>query len=340
MTSPLVSVLIPAYNAAPWISQTLECVLAQSGPAKEIIVVDDGSTDDTVAVARCYEAQGVQVYTQQNSGAAAARNHAFNKSTGTYIQYIDADGLLAPDKIEVQMKRFAAMGYPQDILLSGRFAFFTHQPGDQESENIPLYKDFPNPLDWIDVAWNQGYFITVHGWLTPRHLIENAGPWNETLSVNDDGEFFGRVVLQSKGVYHCDNARAYYRKVSGSLSKTVSSTALTSILEAAHLYEKALLSTADTPATRHTCANVYMRILHFFYPAHYKALLPAEAAVKRLGGGSLKLMGNGRVRFMEGLIGWKATRRLILFLQENQLNPRAVLKKAGISLKDNKNKYT
>lgn len=333
------SVLIPAYNSGNWIEETLESVLAQTYPHIEIIVVDDGSTDNTLEIARQYEARGVRVYTQPNSGASAARNHAFRNSRGRYIQYLDADDLLAPDKIEQQMRRFAELGYPQNILISGRFAFFANQPGDHESENIPLYKDFPNPLGWIDIAWNQGYYITIHGWLTPRALVEIAGPWNETLSVNDDGEFFGRVVLVSSAVYYCDNARVYYRKVAGSLSKTVSKSALDSTLQTAALYEKHLLAKEDTPQTRTICANVYMRILHFHYPEHYPYLLPVEETVKRLGGATIKLMGNKRVRFMEQWIGWKKTRRLILFLQKNKLNPRAILKILGIHLRDNKNKY-
>ncbi|RYD51972.1 MAG: glycosyltransferase [Sphingobacteriales bacterium] len=336
----LVSILIPAYNAAPWLAQALDCALEQTWLAKEIIVVDDGSNDKTLEVARAYESRGVKVFSQLNSGASTARNYAFRESKGDYIQYLDADDLMAPDKIEKQMVRLNEEGYPKDILVSGRFAYFSEYPGDLESEHIPLYKDFTDPLEWVEIAWNQGYFIHVAGWLTPRNLIESAGSWNESLSLNDDGEFFGRLVLASRGILYCNNARTYYRKVTGSLSKSVSDKALQSLLQTAFLYEKHLLCKKDTPQTRLTCANVYMRILHFYYPNYYRQLLPAETAAKRLGGGSLRLMGNKRVQFVEQLIGWKATRRLILFLQEKKLNPRAIVRKIGIQLPDNRNKYT
>src|SRR5689334_11048168 len=99
----LVSILIPAYNAERWLAETLESALSQSWDRKEIIVVDDGSKDATLLVARSFEKRGVRVVTQANQGAAIARNRAFELSQGEYIQWLDADDLLAPDKIERQM---------------------------------------------------------------------------------------------------------------------------------------------------------------------------------------------------------------------------------------------
>ena len=96
----LVSILIPAYNAERWLGATIESALAQTWPAKEIIVVDDGSTDRTLAVARGFGDRGVQVITQANRGAAAARNTALRAARGAWIQFLDADDLLNPRKIE------------------------------------------------------------------------------------------------------------------------------------------------------------------------------------------------------------------------------------------------
>src|SRR5271154_2710278 len=100
---PLVSILIPAYNAEAWISDTLRSAIAQTWEPKEIIVVDDGSTDRTLAVARQFESDRLTVVTQKNQGAAATRNNAFLLSKGEYIQYLDADDLMAPDKIARQL---------------------------------------------------------------------------------------------------------------------------------------------------------------------------------------------------------------------------------------------
>ena len=79
---PLISILIPAYNAQAWISDTLRSALAQTWEPKEIIVVDDGSTDRTLAIARRFESSQLRVVTQKNQGAAAARNTALSLSKG------------------------------------------------------------------------------------------------------------------------------------------------------------------------------------------------------------------------------------------------------------------
>ena len=123
--NPLVSILIPAYNAQEWISDTLQSALAQTWRRKEIIVVDDGSKDQTSAVARRFEPSGVQVFTQENRGAAAARNTAFALSHGDYIQWLDADDLLSPDKIAHQMAALAKNGNRRIVLSSawGRFLY-------------------------------------------------------------------------------------------------------------------------------------------------------------------------------------------------------------------------
>jgi glycosyltransferase involved in cell wall biosynthesis len=100
---PLVSILIPAYNAAPFLAETVRSALAQTWERKEIIIVDDGSKDETVAVARQFESAGVKVVTQPNQGAAATRNNLFKLAQGDYIQWLDADDLLSPEKIARQM---------------------------------------------------------------------------------------------------------------------------------------------------------------------------------------------------------------------------------------------
>src|SRR5258708_4364352 len=99
---PLVSILIPAYNAQKWIVATIESAIAQTWGRKEIIIVDDGSTDQTLAVARRFASKDILVVTQKNQGASAARNHAFSLSQGDYIQWLDADDLLSANKIAKQ----------------------------------------------------------------------------------------------------------------------------------------------------------------------------------------------------------------------------------------------
>src|SRR5215831_1052558 len=127
-----VSILIPVYNSAAYLEQTLQSALNQSWQMREIVVVDDGSTDESVVIAKAYAEKGlIKFFQQANGGACKARNRAFAESTGDYIQYLDADDLLAPDKIEIQMKRLA--GSAMNVC-NGRWGrFYTDDP---HNENI------------------------------------------------------------------------------------------------------------------------------------------------------------------------------------------------------------
>ena len=107
---PLVSILVPAYNSEEWIGDSIRSALAQTWQRKEIIVVDDGSRDRTAEAARRFASKEVKVVSTENRGAAAARNHALQLSQGDYIQWLDADDLLSPDKIERQLAALGKLG--------------------------------------------------------------------------------------------------------------------------------------------------------------------------------------------------------------------------------------
>src|SRR5579863_1190109 len=123
---PLVSILIPAYNAENFLTETLQSALAQTWENKEIVIVDDGSKDGTLALARSFESDIVKVYTHKNQGASATRNKAFSLCHGDYIQWLDADDLLAPDKIARQMEALGDTANPK-TLLSGEWGSFMHR---------------------------------------------------------------------------------------------------------------------------------------------------------------------------------------------------------------------
>src|SRR6267378_3350936 len=123
---PLVSILIPAYNAEHWIAYTLQSAVEQTWPHKEIIVVDDGSTDRTAEVARRFASKNVKVVSTENQGLSAAVNYAYRLCQGDYIQELDADDILAPDKIERQLAALRETDSKR-ILLSGPWAYFYYQ---------------------------------------------------------------------------------------------------------------------------------------------------------------------------------------------------------------------
>src|SRR5271168_2703327 len=97
---PLVSISIPAYNSQEWVADSIGSAMGQTWPRKEIIVVDDGSRDQTTQVARRFASNEVTVVTVANQCATTARNHALSLSRGDFIQRLDADDILALDKVE------------------------------------------------------------------------------------------------------------------------------------------------------------------------------------------------------------------------------------------------
>src|SRR5215208_7628052 len=119
VASPLVSVVIPCYNQAHFLGEAIESVLAQSYPYFEIIVVDDGSPDDTSEVAARYPE--VRLVRQENQGVSGARNSGFARSEGEYVVFLDADDRLLPEALEAHLEHLEA--HPECAFVSGRYKF-------------------------------------------------------------------------------------------------------------------------------------------------------------------------------------------------------------------------
>jgi glycosyltransferase involved in cell wall biosynthesis len=207
---PLVSILIPAYNAERWIVDTVRSALAQTWPRKEIIIVDDGSTDQTLAVARQFASRNLSVITQANQGASAARNKALELCQGDYVQWLDADDLLAPDKIAHQMQRLCDCA-SKWTLLSSAWAYFIYRPHRARFIPTPLWCDL-SPVEWLSRKMGQNLHMQTATWLVSRELTEAAGPWDTRLSLDDDGEYFCRVVLASNAIRFVADAKVFYRQ--------------------------------------------------------------------------------------------------------------------------------
>ncbi len=206
---PLVSICIPVFNSEKWIRETVMSAVNQTWVRKEIIVVDDGSTDKTLHILGELNTFGIKVYSQENKGACSARNHAFSESNGDFIQWLDSDDLLAPDKIELQLKE---VNYTQKTktLLSSSFSRFYSNP--TKTKFIPniLWQDL-EPREWLIKHLNDQAIMYPHAWLVSRSLTEIAGEWNESLRLNQDGEYFCRVVAASDHVKFVPGSKCYYR---------------------------------------------------------------------------------------------------------------------------------
>lgn len=308
MSEPLVSILIPCHNAAQWLAQTLESALAQTHPHCEVIVVDDGSTDTSSEVAARFASRGVRLFRQPQSGAAAARNAAITHARGDYFQFLDADDLLHPDKIARQLSRLECE--PVGRVASAAWAGFRQQPAEAVLSAEPVWRDAA-PIDWLVLSWDGGGMMHPAAWLTPRAVAERAGLWNETLSLDDDGEYFCRVLLASSGVCFCPEARSYYRRhVGGSLSHAKSPAAWRSSHEVCRLIQTAALAIEDSPRVRHACAMNHLRFAFRAWPYARELARLSLAEAKKLDPAARMPGAGTRFNLVARLLGWRAARML------------------------------
>jgi glycosyltransferase involved in cell wall biosynthesis len=261
---PLVSILIPAFNAEAWIADTIKSAIAQNWPRKEIIIVDDGSTDKTLSVARQFESKGVVVVAQQNQGSAAARNHAFSLSQGDYIQWLDADDLLSPDKVARQIAAAQRCGSAR-TLFSCAWGYFAYRIDKAEFRPTSLWCDL-SPVDWLFRKMGENLQMQTATWLVSRDLAEAAGPWDTRLVHDDDGEYFCRVILASDGIRFVPEGRVYYR-TTASLSYVGRSDRKRNALSLSmRLHVKYLQSLEKSDRVREACITYLQNWLIHFYP--------------------------------------------------------------------------
>lgn len=206
-----VSVIIPAYNSARTIERALASVFAQDYPNIEIIVINDGSTDDTELVLKKF-GNRIQYFTQKNSGVSVARNLGYEKSTGEYIQYLDADDLLAEGKLSKQIK--ALEENKADVAYGDWMRFtetdFVYKELDIVSREMRLRPEIELITDfWTPLA----------AMLYTRSIANKIGGWNTSLPVIQDARYaLDAAIHQAKFIY-TPNIMGYYRvHDTGSLS--------------------------------------------------------------------------------------------------------------------------
>lgn len=303
----LVTVIIPCRNAASWLAQAVESSLDQSWPAVEIIIVDNGSTDGSLAVARSYEGARLSVLECQRPGASAARNDGLAHANGDFIQFLDADDVLDRNKVALQMGRLATV--PAGSIASGGWARFHGDLAEARFTPEPVWSDLAAE-DFLISSWLGGGMMPDFAWLTPRAVIEAAGPWDESLSVGDDGEYFCRVALAASGILFCGEARGYYRSgAPDTLSRRRDRKALESAYRAIELSCEHLLARNHSSPARTACAALHQRFIYDVFPEVPDLVAQAEARVETLGGSDLQIEGGRGFQTIKRCLGWKAARR-------------------------------
>ena len=215
---PKVSVIIPAFNAAPLLGKTLESVLCQSFSDWEIIVVDDGSTDATADVAKGYisnHGHKIRLIRKENNGPASARNTGIESAAGAYIAFLDADDLWLPAKLQRQVDLFDAQ--PPEVGLvycrAGRF------DGDGLWKMPPEYR--PQPVQgWAYEALLRVNMIPTLTVMARRSCFDRVGLFDESASVfsSEDFDMWLRICSLYR-VCFFDQCLALYREHAGGINK-------------------------------------------------------------------------------------------------------------------------
>lgn len=208
-TNPTISSITGCYNGATFLAQTLDSLLGQTCPPEEVIVIDDGSTDDSAAIAERY-GPPIRVIRQSNQGQPVSRNVGLRAARGDYLLFIDADDLLHPSALE--LLRSAVSKVPGSVGVMGFAAFRDHPAAPFAVKQCNLSNFFPEII--------QGNFGPNHNRLVPRDLALRVGCFDPSINYFEDWHFWCRVALYGTPLVSIPLVGAYYRRHAASMSAT------------------------------------------------------------------------------------------------------------------------
>jgi glycosyltransferase involved in cell wall biosynthesis len=313
---PLVSILIPAYNAEELIGYTLQSAVAQTWSRREIIVVDDGSTDRTAEIAARFASKGVRVISTENGGLSAAQNQAYKHCQGDYIQYLDADDLLAPDKIERQLAALRASDSKR-ILLSSPWAHFFYRTSTAQFVRNSLWEDL-SPVEWLLRKMGENLHMQNATWLVSRELAETAGPWDATLHYDQDGEYFTRVLLASEGTRFVPETGIFYRATGTSSVSYLgnSDKKKEALLRSMKLHIQYLRSLEESERVRRACVAYLQTWYGVFYPERPDLVAELQNLATQLQGRLEEPRLRWKYVWMRPVFGRKAAQRSQMMLPQ------------------------
>jgi glycosyltransferase involved in cell wall biosynthesis len=189
--TPEFSVIVPAYNVAPYVGTTISSVLAQQDVELELIVVNDGSYDETASVCRLFRDRRIRVVDQVNSGVSAARNRGLSLATGEKVVFLDGDDIL-----EAQALRrlgIALDQHPSSVLAYGVRSLIDDQGNPFADDTAPVFT--PRPSGNVTAILLCGNIIQTGAQCVRLTALRAAQGFDESLSVFEDWEFWTRLSL-------------------------------------------------------------------------------------------------------------------------------------------------
>jgi len=316
MEKQKVSIIIPSYNVEKYIEETLDSVVNQTWENIEVFVIDDGSKDNTVELARKFESDRVKIITQKNLGACVARNKGLALSTGSYIQFLDSDDILSPDKIQIQME---VLDGSNDYLAISKTAHFmdgeAYEDASSREESFWIY-DNDDPVEFLTRLYGgdgERWMVSTNAWLTPKAICDKIGPWDESLLLDQDGEYFARAVLASKGIRATGGLNYYRRFVFGGniSAKANKRENLESAIHALDCKAKYLGEYTNSDRYKKAMSTLWQEIAINAYPKFMDLTKKCEGKVKETGKKpDIPILGGTIIEITKKLFGWKAAKSL------------------------------
>lgn len=302
-TVKTISVIIAVHNAEPYLQASIESVLKQRWPHKELIIVDDGSTDRSFEIAKEAECKWIKVYRlASNCGQSYASNFGYEKSSGELIKFLDADDLMDDNYLETMLSNYRDC---DSLYFSHCINFTENYEKPYPIENWVCMSPLPFLLS------PRSYMRQGGRWVIPRKIIEKAGLWNERLSLINDFEYFNRLSLASQNIYYVKEAILYYRQVSGSVSSERSLSSFESAFNAIKLSSDVLFVHEYSERTKKYIANSFKGLLYSIYPLYPQLTTKIESEIQLLGGSDKPFDAGGKTLLLSRLTNWKFAKLIL-----------------------------
>jgi len=218
MANPLVSIIIPCYNNTQYILEAINSAVNQTYQNIEIIVVDDGSDQETKTIINSQITNIDILITQDNCGLSTARNRGLDKASGKFIQFLDGDDFLKPEKIYYSLKKLDNIEQENCIIISDFLLF-----NDEKQTFTPAYVDFKAidfKFDQILYKWDENFSIPIHCGLFERNLF-NEFRFSEKLRSKEDWVMWVNLFKKEPRVFFVDMPLVIYRVHNGSMTHSL-----------------------------------------------------------------------------------------------------------------------
>lgn len=313
----LISIIIPVHNKEEFVWQTVDSALNQTYPNTEVVLINDGSKDRSLEILKEFQIKypdRVTLIDSANRGVSAATNLGIQASRGEYIQFLDADDLISPDKINTQISLLK--GKVEQSLATCSYVGF--KGSIQNNNKVPYgaFRSFESGFELLLQFWERQEMLQPACYLTHKSLIEKVGPWDENLTINQDGEFFMRVLLQAKEIIFDSESLVYYRNPGQSnVSQQKSKKAFSSLLDSYQSYETNSLAIEDSNRVRTALKMVYQKFIYDCFPNYPELLSKAEELLEGLGVNDRTFIGGPKFQILSKYLGFKNALRLKRFLK-------------------------